>query len=308
MEIFRSIDGIAAGRPSSVALGFFDGLHLGHTELISGSIAFAMEYGLSADIFTFREHPKNIMSGMLAVPRLLPESDKLEIFEALGADRVFDFDFADSFHTMAPEDFARSLLKDAFGAEAVFCGFNFRFGANAAGDTGALGAYGKEFGFEAYVIDPVYADGELVSSSAIRRHVNRGDVARAGLMLGRDYSLRGLVEYGNKLGREFGFPTANIFPDPEMTLPARGVYVTETAFDGAVFPSISNVGVNPTVADGNAVRLETHILDAAPELYKKEITVFFKEKLREERRFEDKDALIRQIAADTETAREYFRR
>jgi riboflavin kinase/FMN adenylyltransferase len=308
MKVYRSPKDIAP-RPSAVALGFFDGLHLGHTSLLSRSVAFARARGLSADVFTFRAHPKNVMAGKMVVPFLLTETEKLERMDALGVDRVFDFDFADGFHKMPPGRFAGGLLKGVFAAEAVFCGFNFRFGAEAAGDTEALCLFGKELGFETYVIDPVYVNNRLVSSTLIRRCIKDGDMEHAGRMLGRSYALSGIVTEGRRLGRSFGFPTANFAPDPALALPARGVYVTETRVAGQtpkLFASVTNVGVNPTVSGDGAVRAETHLLDAEQDLYGQTIEVLFKKRLREERRFENEDALKRQIAADAETARLWF--
>ena len=306
MEIFRTLSSIDIHRPSAVALGFFDGLHIGHIELISNMIAYAKEYGLSADIFTFCDHPKNAMSEKLAVPRLMPEAEKLERLSKLGIDRVFDFDFSHGFHTMPPDFFAHMLIKEAFSAKAVFCGFNFRFGANAAGDTERLSELGRVYGYNTFVIQPVYLDGKLVSSTLIRHCVNSGDALKAGFLLGRDYALSGVVEEGRRLGRTFGFPTANIIPDPQMTLPALGVYVTETLVNGARYPSVSNVGVNPTVASGNAIRLETHILGEDKMLYGETITVCLKKMIRKEQRFDSRDALMRQIASDAEDARLFF--
>ena len=306
MEVCRSLEEIVSRRPSAVALGFFDGLHIGHQTLIAQCVALAKGRGLSACVFTFSEHPKNVMGGKLSVPRLQTEKEKLERLSAFGVDRVFDFDFADGFHAMSPESFAQSLLKEAFSAEAVFCGFNFRFGAEASGNTEALREYGKKFGFETHVVDPVYVSGKLVSSSLIRHCVNSGEADAASMLLGRDYGLSGVVEKGKKLGREFGFPTANINPAEGMALPAYGVYVTATLANGTLYPSVSNVGVNPTVSEGVPVRVETHLLETDISLYGEEITVFFKKMLREERRFENEKALFAQIATDAESARAFF--
>ncbi|MCL2110935.1 MAG: bifunctional riboflavin kinase/FAD synthetase [Clostridiales bacterium] len=305
MEIYRSACEISALRPAAIALGFFDGMHLGHTELIRRTVAFAKERDLYAAVFTFRDHPKNIMTGTLAVPRLSTEAEKLIALETLGIDCVFDFDFADGFHEMTPEAFAKDLLKDAFAAEAVFCGFNFRFGAGATGSTDVLAAYGKAFGFEAYVVEPIYIDGRLVSSTIIRHSVGDGDVDTVARLLGRPYGISGNVEHGRRLGRSLGFPTANIIPEPGLTLPAFGVYVTVTLVDGESRPSVSNIGINPTISAENAVRIETHILDTDTELYNKKIVVSFLKMLREERRFESEEALKKQIATDAEEARRY---
>ena len=297
---------IGKGRPSAVTLGFFDGLHIGHTALISRCVDFARMHGLSADVFTFRDNPRNVMTGKLAVPRLLSETEKLKRLKALGVDRIFDFDFADGFHAMPPEAFAKNLIKEAFRAEAVFCGADFRFGANASGDAARLRALGREYGFEVYILDSVNLDGHIVSSTLIRHLVNSGETERASRFLGRKYGLSGVVEKGKEIGRGFGFPTANIFPDPRLTLPARGVYVTETLAKGAVYNSVSNVGVNPTIAEGNAVRVEAHLLDHDVSLYGEKITVLFRKMLRPERRFENIEALKRQVSSDIEAARQFF--
>ena len=306
MEVLTSKDEIGAKRPAAIALGFFDGLHLGHIELISKCVAYAKTKGLSADIFTFRNHPKNVISGKLLIPRLMTEKEKLRHFEELGSDRIYDFDFADGFHSMLPQTFAKNYLKDLFTAEAVFCGFNYHFGAEAAGDTAMLSDFGKELGFKTNILDPVYVEDRIVSSSLIRHCINSGEVESAACLLGRDYGLEGVVEKGRKVGRSIGFPTANIIPDPELTLPACGVYVTETYDNGELYPSVSNIGVNPTVSDSDTIRVETHLLDTDISLYGKTIKVFFKKMLRSEQRFNDKEALKRQITYDAERARLYF--
>jgi riboflavin kinase/FMN adenylyltransferase len=306
MDVYRSKHEISSKRPSAVALGFFDGLHRGHTELISKCVSFAKSRGMPADVFTFRDHPKNILSGKLIIPRLLPETEKLERLEELGVDRVYNFDFSDGFHTMPPFDFAKIFLGDLFFAKTVFCGFNYHFGAEASGDTKTLKGFGEIIGFETNILDPVFIEELLVSSSLIRHLINNGEIESAGRMLGRDYGFNGIVEKGNKLGRSFGFPTANIVPEPELTLPALGVYVTETYENGNCYPSVSNIGVNPTVSEGKAVRVETHLLDTDCSLYGKKINVLFKKMLREERCFESKEALVKQITKDADSARSFF--
>ena len=306
MEIYRSVAEIKEHRPAAIALGFFDGLHLGHTELISKCIIFARERGLSADVFTFKDNPKNVISGKLLVPRLMPESEKIERLSGLGIDRVFDFDFADNFHTMTPADFAYIMLSKAFSAKSVFCGFNFHFGADATGDSISLETFGKLCGFDTHVIDPVYVADRLVSSTLIRRCINSGDVEPAGRLLGREYSLKGLVEEGRNFGRILGFRTANFSPDKDMTVPSFGVYVTETVVDGIPYPSVSNVGICPTVKKDRIVSIENHILDQNMELYGKEITTVFKKMIRKERRFDGEEALKRQIAKDVAVTRSYF--
>jgi len=306
MEIYRAIEDIDKRKPSALALGLFDGLHLGHTALIKSCVEYARGNGLSADIFTFRYNPKNVLEGELLIPRLMTESEKLLGFQELGIDRVFDFNFTDDFHTMSPERFARELLKDAFSAEAVFCGFNFSFGANASGKSDTMKELGQAIGFETHVLDPVYVSDHLVSSTLIRRCVNSGDIEPANRLLGRDFSLSGIVKKGRKLGRVLEFPTANFTLDAEITVPAYGVYVTETLADAVLHPSVTNVGIAPTIKDMSSMHVESHILDKNLTLYGKKIKVHFKKRLREERFFDSKEALQRQIVADAESARQYF--
>ena len=306
MEIYHSLAEVTKRTPAAVALGFFDGLHHGHTTLISGCVQFAKERALSADVFTFKDHPKNVMRGEILVPRLLTEGEKLERLAALGVDRVFDFDFADHFQTISPEDFAQIFLAEAFSTVAAFCGFNYRFGAGAAGNPKTLQAFGETYGFETHVIDPVYIGGQLVSSTMIRRCINSGDVESAGRLLCRAYALKGVVEKGRGLGHSFGFPTANFFPARDMTLPARGVYITEAFSDGLCYPAVTNVGIAPTVNAEDPVRVETHLLDQDLDLYGKEITVNFIKMLREELRFDSKEVLKKQIASDVTAAGRFF--
>jgi len=306
MEIYRTTKDINKNRPSALALGFFDGLHLGHTTLLDKCIEFARERGYSADVFTFRDHPKNVLSGEMLVPRIITESEKLLKLSALGIDRVFDFDFTESFHKMPPEEFARDLLAEAFAVKAVFCGFNFRFGADASGTPATLKDLGNTYDFETHVIEPVCVGDNLVSSSLIRSCINSGDVGSASSLLGREYSLGGSVQMGRRLGRILGFPTANIVPDKSLTLPANGVYITETLVGGVLYPSISNIGVRPTINDLGSVSIETHLLDFDGDLYGSYLSVQFKTMIREERHFENEEHLRRQIAIDTEKARQFF--
>ena len=328
MEVLCSKAEIRERRPSAAALGFFDGLHIGHARLIDECVFYAKQHGLSADVFTFREHPKNIMCSKLVIPRLCTEAEKLCRIEndfvrdgKGGVDRVFDFDFADGFHTMTPDAFAKDLLKGAFCVEAVFCGFDFRFGADAAGDANMLVELGERYGFDIFVLDPVYLEGQLVSSTLVRSLIESGDVELANKMLGRGYSLAGVVEKGRKLGRVLGFPTANFAPDPELTLPELGVYATVTEIVKGAGPedsflSVTNVGTAPTVCDSKAVRIETHLLgdpdrvdseaNGLIELYGEHIRVKFMKMLRKEQRFDNKEELVSQIAADKEAALQYL--
>ncbi|MDR0874768.1 MAG: bifunctional riboflavin kinase/FAD synthetase [Clostridiales Family XIII bacterium] len=303
MQIFGGKSQIH-GLPSvSVALGFFDGVHLGHRVLIERSISYARKTGNAAAVFTFRDHPKNVISGTTCVKRLLSEADRNKIFESLGIDYVFEFDFADGFHEMSPDAFAGDLLCNTFGASAVFCGYNFRFGALARGDADTLRALGVLYGFEVDVVDRVEVGGQPVSSTRIRALIEKGKVCEANRLLGEDFRLSGTVLHGNARGRTIGFPTANFKPDPVMVWPSYGVYATTVSVPGTdkPLPAVTNFGTRPTVG-GKETLAETHIFGYTDDLYGKEIVVTFCRHLREEKKFDTFEALKQQIEKDKAAA------
>ncbi|MDR1796155.1 MAG: riboflavin biosynthesis protein RibF [Clostridiales Family XIII bacterium] len=319
MEIYTRIRDIRNIAPSSVALGYFDGLHIGHRTLISKCLEDAEKHGRLGAVFTFREHPKNVLAGRIAVTRLLSPEDKHRALAEMGVDCLFELPFEAGFHQMPPEVFARDLVAGAFHARAAFCGFNFHFGKNAAGDADSLIDFGEAWGYQTYVLDPVHIRTEkgvpttqTVSSTLIRERIKSGRVEEAGRLLGGAYSLSGVATPGKQLGRMLGFPTANFPLSPAMTPPAPGVYITRTAvaFEAgacpAVFPSVTNVGVNPTTDQPHGAMVETHLLDWDGELYGKALRVQFLRMLRPEQKFENLDALKAAIAKNAQEARDYF--
>jgi riboflavin kinase/FMN adenylyltransferase len=306
MEIFEEIHSIGNIKETAVALGFFDGVHLGHRALLARCAEEARAAGLASAVFTFREHPQNVMSGRRLVKRLLPPQDKLAVFESLGIDYVFNLAFEEGFHTMPPARFAKTLLCGVFRAKIVICGFNFHFGKNASGDSAALQGLGGKDGFAVRIIDPVILRGETISSSLIRRRIAEGRITDANAMLGRPYALKGVVAEGNRLGRELGFPTANFALDPVMAQPAFGVYTADTVVGGRALPSVVNIGVKPTVG-GHKKLVETHILDFHEDIYGKDIRVDFLRMQRTEQKFANLKALAACIAKDKSDAELFFR-
>ncbi|GHU67032.1 riboflavin biosynthesis protein [Clostridia bacterium] len=307
MEIFTRNDQIRDIGPTSVALGFFDGVHLGHRVLLKNCISYAASVGTASAVFTFRESPTNVLSGTNKVKRLLSEADRNRVFEALGIDYLFEFDFADGFHKMTPEVFARDLLHNSFGARAAFCGFNFRFGARAQADPEILKHLGREYGFETFVTEPVETGGKPVSSTRIRALVEKGKIEEANGLLGVNFRLSGKVRHGAARGRTIGFPTANFNPDPGMVCPAYGVYVTAARIpdESKPLPAVTNIGVKPTVG-GTELLVETHIIDYENDLYGKDIEVAFLQHLRAERKFDRFEQLKHQITEDKAAAEAYF--
>ena len=274
-------------RPRKVAVGEFDGVHLGHREVIAGSDT----------VLTFEPHPLQVVRPE-AAPRLLTSFEtKTELIAGLGVEELVVIPFDQGFAAQSPQEFIDQVLVGALEATRVSVGENFRFGNRAAGDPQVLGADPR---FETRVVPLVELDGEIVSSSHIRALVQAGEVELAGRMLGAPFQMRGEVVEGDRRGRTLGFPTANIVPDEKLVCPGHGVYVARA--DGTC--AAVNVGVRPTFGTGRGVLVEAYLLDREVDLYGQVLRVEFRNRLRGERRFESIDALVEQIHRDVERTRE----
>jgi riboflavin kinase / FMN adenylyltransferase len=274
-------------RPRRVAVGVFDGVHLGHREVIAGSDT----------VLTFEPHPLSVIQPASA-PKLLTRLDvKADLVEELGVEEMVVIPFDDAFAQRSAEDFVSNVLVDALQATRVSVGRNFRFGNKARGDAALLAADER---FEARVCDLVEVEGETVSSSHIRGLLAAGEVEHAIAFLGRPFQLRGQVVYGDGRGRELGFPTANIVPDERLVRPDMGVYACRA--NGV--PAAINIGVRPLFETGRGVLIEAHLIDYDEDLYGTELRVDFLSRLRGERMFASVDALVEEIARDVERTRE----
>jgi riboflavin kinase / FMN adenylyltransferase len=274
-------------RPRRVAVGEFDGVHLGHRQVIEGNDT----------VLTFEPHPLRVVRPE-AAPRLLTSLQvKIERIAALGVDELVVIPFDDGFAHQSPAEFIDHVLLDRLGATSVSVGENFRFGHRAAGDPELLAADGR---FETRIVPLVEIDGEIVSSSHIRGLVLAGDVEHATRFLGAPFELRGEVVVGDQRGRDLGFPTANLVPDEELVYPGHGVYVARANGDCAAV----SVGVRPTFGTGRAVLVEAYLIDRDIDLYGQILKVEFLRRLRGERRFESVDALVQQMQRDVELTRE----
>jgi riboflavin kinase / FMN adenylyltransferase len=273
-------------RPRRVAVGEFDGVHLGHREVIRGSDT----------VLTFEPHPLRVVRPE-AAPKLLTSLDvKAELLAEMEVQELVVIPFDKGFAEQTPAEFIDRVLVERLGAERVSVGENFRFGHRAAGDSALLAADPR---FETRVVPLIEVDGEIVSSSHIRGLVLAGEVEAAARFLGGPFRLRGEVVSGDRRGREIGFPTANIVPDEALVCPGHGVYAALA--DGAC--AAVSVGVRPTFGTGRAVLVETYVLDANIDLYGRMLTVEFLARLRGERRFESVDALVAQMERDVEDTR-----
>ncbi|MFZ0043271.1 MAG: bifunctional riboflavin kinase/FAD synthetase [Solirubrobacteraceae bacterium] len=278
--------GDAEPRPRRVAVGEFDGVHLGHREVIAGSDT----------VLTFEPHPLAVIRPE-AAPRLLTSLEvKIELVAGLGVRELVVIPFDERFAAQSPRAFIDQVLVGQMQATHVSVGENFRFGHGAAGDTDMLGAEPR---FETRVVELVEVDGEVVSSSHIRALVQAGDVDRASHFLGAPFQLRGKVVTGDRRGRELGFPTANIVPDERLVCPGHGVYAARA--DGAL--AAVNVGVRPTFGTGRAVLVEAYLLDRDEDLYGRTLRIDFLSRLRGERRFHTVEALVEQMRLDVQETR-----
>lgn len=286
-----------------IALGFFDGLHIGHATLLEKTVSEARARGVLPAIFTFADS-KDFKGGR----RLYPEEERLSRFADFGIERVYLADFP-SLCSLSPENFVLGVLLEKLRAAAVVCGFNYRFGARAAGDVSLLAQLLTPHGVPVFALPATMHGDTVVSTSAIKAALAEGNVASARLMLARPYSLSGRVAHGKALGRRIGIPTANIPFTDALFPPRHGVYaVTCTLEGGTQVQGIANVGVRPTVEDTDTVNCEVHLFTEAGDLYGKYITVAFWEFIRPEERFADLEALRARIALDQQIAKEYFDR
>ena len=286
----------------SCALGNFDGVHLGHRELLMR--AAKKEYGMDASaVWTFRVHPQ-ICLGNPAVKILTSIEQKLEYFRAYGIEYAILEDFG-KVSGLAPEDFAKLLM--ALGVRHAVCGFNFSFGKKASGNCAMLKEYFEANGNFVSIIPPLKIDGDIVSSSLVRAKIEGGKVADAGKLLGHPFSIFLPVTEGHQLGRTIGIPTINqVFPE-NYAIPRFGVYACKCHVDGKVYPGISNVGIRPTIAEKEKVtNCETHILDYSGDLYGKKIRVDFCKFIRDERKFASIDELVCEVNKNIAQIREYF--
>ncbi|HVF02878.1 MAG TPA: bifunctional riboflavin kinase/FAD synthetase [Rubrobacteraceae bacterium] len=284
-----------------VALGNFDGVHLGHTAVVRRAIEEGKRKGVSAVAVTFDPHPRAVLRPGNE-PKLLTVPDvRNELLLERGMDEVRAIRFDKELSEKGPWEFVRDVLVGQQEAGAVVVGENFRFGHRASGEFEDLRRYMRELGGEAYAV-PIYASGTNVSSTRIRKLLAEGEAREAAKLLGRAYLLRGEVVEGDKRGQRIGFPTANILPDPRALAPGRGVYVGHVVIGGERYAACTNVGSAPTF-DRRESKVEAHLLDFEGDLYGEVVDVTFEELLRPEMRFEGVDQLKEQIARDVEATR-----
>ena len=305
MVVYRGLDDPRLlPRPAAVAVGNFDGLHLGHRRLLSRLCRLAGRKGLRSLVLTFDPHPERALGGKSVLMIDTPD-ERLARLAGTCVDAVVVIPFGRAFARLDGPAFVNGVLRDRLGAREVVVGRGFRFGRDRGGDTALLRRLGRQAGLGVHVVPPVVRDGMTVSSTAARGLIARGRVEEAARLLGRPYEISGRVVGGRRRGRRLGFPTANI-STPNEILP-RGVFVTEAVCRGKAYPSLTSVGTNPTFGR-HPLSVETLLLDFHGSLYGAAITVRFLLKLRPTRAFRDAAALAARIRLDVEQARAWFAR
>lgn len=307
MHVLRSIAGLSAlSGPVSLAIGVFDGVHLGHQAVIGAALENAAHHGGEAVVVTFDPHPARVIRPEQSPRMLCSTAHKLAIIERLGVRQALVCAFDEAFSRIEARAFVGSLAAACQRLAFISVGFAWRFGHRGAGDIHLLADLGQELGFCVHGVPPVRVAGEVVSSTLIRDAVTAGDFDRASRFLGRGYTVAGTVMRGDQLGRQIGFPTANVDVHCEQ-LPPPGVYAVRALWDGRSHPAVANLGRRPTVSQSADLTLEAHLLDFEGDLYGREMEIAFVQKLRDEVKFPGLDELKAQIARDTQAARAALR-
>ena len=304
MKIVRgSRQSVPNGSSSVIAIGNFDGIHLGHKKIIEKTISLAGKDGISV-IYTLEPHPAKLLIPELAPPLLQTQKQKERMFERLGVEILIIEPFTKEFAVLKPRDFFRSIIKDRLMAREIVVGYDFTFGFHRLGKISDLKSLAERENIKVHVVDAVFVNEMLVSSTHIRILIERGDIETANTLLGRAYSIIGKVVKGRGVGQTLGFHTANLDTRNEL-IPPPGVYITKTQIWDKEYPSVTNIGFNPTFGTGN-LSIETHILDFEENILEKEIEIEFYKKIRNEMTFPSVNDLREEIKKDILEARRFY--
>lgn len=307
MEIITSLDAELKNKyPATViALGTFDGLHLGHTDVINTARDYAERSGLKLAVFTFSNHPLALIRPDLVPVRIISAEEKIKLLESFGVDYLINIPFTEDFAALSPDEFLDRLA--CFNYRCLVVGENFTYGFLGSGKTETLERSGRKNGFDVIVRPLVKMNGNVVSSTGIRNLIQAGHIEYANRMLGRAYSITGKIVHGEQRGRKLGFPTANIeLLHGEMAVPAPGVYAVTASIEGRIYEGMGNIGNNPTFNDVEHARLEVNLFNCSGDLYGKTMSVQFHKYIRAEKKFSGVEELCRQIEEDKKAIKTYF--
>ena len=294
-------------KKSMLAIGVFDGLHLGHRYLIKQMIKKSKLINGTSIVMTFFPHPIHVLKPQVYLPFLVSLKHRLKLIEEIGVDVCIIIRFTKKFSNLTPKNFVKKYLVDKIHPKEVFVGNDFAFGKNRGGDIDFLKKEGEHYNFKVTAISPVKRGNRVISSTRIRKLITTGKIDVASELLGRPVSVLGEVRRGDARGKILGFPTANIYPAGEI-IPPRGVYLVKVTIDKKMFQGIANVGERPSFKKGNVINIEVHIFNFNRDIYEKEIEIMFLRKIRNERKFSSKDTLIDQLKKDEKKAKILFKK
>jgi riboflavin kinase / FMN adenylyltransferase len=304
MKIFESLAMLEKFVNPVLTIGNYDGFHLGHRTIVDRVKEKAAQCAGTSMLLTFQPHPLSVLKPDGFLGLITPLQVKKRLIEEAGVDVLLLLPFAEELRSMSGEAFVKDLLVGRIGIKGLVVGYDFRFGREGKGDVKALKRYSELYGFEFEQVNAVTVDHDKVGSNHIRKLIREGEIAKANSLLGRPYMIEGIVARGMGRGRDMGFPTLNLETTFDI-IPKRGVYVSAVAIHGKKWPSVTNIGYDPTF-DGKTLTIETYILNFSEDLYGREVTLYFCERIRDEVKFASVAELERRIALDVQAARRYF--
>ncbi|MDP4158621.1 MAG: bifunctional riboflavin kinase/FAD synthetase [Bacillota bacterium] len=304
MQVITSLS-IEKKEPCVIALGNFDGVHLGHRRLLEHGLGQAKRLGVNLNVLIFEPHPLKILFPERNVQLLSTSQERLRYMEQIGAHTVYQIPFTRDMANTSPEQFVEKVLLP-LGVIHVVVGFNYSFGAQGKGNPELLHALGQKHGFGVSVLQAQVMDGLVISSTSIRKALLEGNITLAKSLLGRSPCLSGTVVHGEERGRQLGYPTANILPPEDLLIPKRGVYAVWATIDGKRVPGMMNIGMKPTFHKTYGTIVEVHFLGFDGNLYNRKITVYIEKRLRDERKFNGINELLSQLKKDSLDAEDFL--
>jgi riboflavin kinase/FMN adenylyltransferase len=300
MNVFRTIEDVQKQDNTVISIGTFDGVHAAHRQIINRVLDLSKQSNSRSFLITFDPHPQEILKNKTPDIKLLTTTDeKLRIFESLGIENVFVINFTIEFSKTPARDFYEKLIYCKIGISNLVIGYDHLFGKDRQGDFKMLTELGNELGFNVHRVEEIDIDGGAVSSSRIRKYLAQGEIEKANKLLGYEYSMEGTVIEGDKVGRELGYPTANLKPLKEnKVIPGNGIYAVKVKHDNKEYFGMMSIGVRPTLTDGTKFAAEVNIFDFDKNIYGENIQVSFLTRLRDEKKFESKEELLKNISKD----------
>ncbi len=307
MDIYYGLDDIGYYSNVVAALGNFDGVHLGHRQLIRKAIEKSQQLRGTTAVLTFDPHPLKILDPEFSPPMLLSKEEKIKKLSELGAELLIIIPFSKEFARLTPQEFIKDILAEKLNAKGVVIGYNYTFGFKGQGTPEILSALAADYSIETIVVPPVTYQGVEVSSTFIRSLLVKGEVHEAQRFLGYYPFILSEVVAGDQRGRNIGFPTANLEPGEEVLIPANGVYAVRVYIGEEIFKGVANIGLRPTFKLDKPRNIEIHIFDFSNDIYGRKVKVEFVHRIRGEKKFESVQELISQIAEDAGKAREVLK-